>query len=60
VTDLVVENTFLLELKSVQVLNKVMEAHVINYLRFSKMPVGYLINYRSTRVDRKRYVHQRE
>jgi GxxExxY protein len=60
VADLVVENTVLLELKSVQSLTKVMEAQVINYLRLSKVPVGYLINFRNTRVEWKRFVHQRE
>ena len=60
VADLVVENTVLLELKSVQVLTGAMEAQVINYLRLSGVPVGYLINFRNTRVEWKRFVHQRE
>ena len=60
VADLVVDNTVLLELKSVQSLTKVMEAQTINYLRLSKVPVGYLINFRNTRVEWKRFVHQRE
>ena len=60
VADLVVENTFLMELKSVQALTTVMEAQIINYLRLSNVPVGYLINFRNTRVEWKRFVHQRE
>jgi GxxExxY protein len=60
VADLVVENTILLELKSVQALTSVMEAQVINYLRLSCVPVGYLVNFRNTRVEWKRFVHQRE
>ena len=60
VADLVVDNTVLLELKSVQSLTKVMEAQIINYLRLSEVPVGYLINFRNTRVEWKRFVHQRE
>lgn len=60
VADLVVENTVLLELKSVQVLTPVMEAQIINYLRLSGVPVGYLINFNGTRVEWKRFVYQRE
>jgi hypothetical protein len=54
------EGALVIELKSVQALTKVMEAQVINYLRLSKVPVGYLLNFRNTRVEWKRFVHQRE
>ncbi|MCK4541169.1 MAG: GxxExxY protein [Spirochaetales bacterium] len=37
-----------------------MEAQLINYLRLSGVPVGYLLNFRNTRVEWKRFVHQRE
>ena len=57
---MVVANTIILELKSVQSLNQTMEAQIINYLRLSKIPVGYLVNFRNTRVVWKRFVHQRE
>ena len=60
IADLVVDNTIILELKSVQVLNPVMEAQLLNYLRLSKLPVGYLLNFNSTRLQWKRFVFRRE
>ena len=60
IADLVVNNCIILELKSVQQLNKVMEAQLINYLKLSKLPVGYLINFNSTRLEWKRFVNKRE
>jgi GxxExxY protein len=60
VADLVVDNSIILELKSVKALGSTMEAQLINYLRLSGVPVGYLLNFRNTRVEWKRFVHQRE
>jgi GxxExxY protein len=60
IADLAVDNKIILELKSVQALNPAMEAQLINYLRLSKVPVGYLVNFRNTRVAWKRLVYQRE
>ena len=59
VADLVVEGTIILELKAVKVLSAVMEAQIINYLRLSRLPVGYLLNFANTRVEWKRFVNQR-
>src|SRR4030043_53924 len=42
IADIVVANTIILELKSVSALNKVMEAQIINYLKLSGLPIGYL------------------
>ena len=43
--DLIVENTFLIELKSVDKLSAAHEAQVYNYLRISRLPVGMLLNF---------------
>ncbi|MDY7027101.1 MAG: GxxExxY protein [Spirochaetota bacterium] len=56
IADLVVENSIIVELKSVNQLNSVMEAQLLNYLRLSKVPVGYLVNFRNTRLQWKRLV----
>jgi len=56
ISDLVVEDLILLELKSVKELLPVMEAQVINYLRLSGVPVGYLVNFQGRRVEWKRFV----
>jgi len=56
VADLVVEGKVILELKSVQRLTAVMEAQIINYLRLSGLPVGYLLNFNGERVAWRRFV----
>ena len=56
VADLVVEDTIIMELKSVKELTAVMEAQLINYLRLSKVPVGYLLNFQGSKVERKWFV----
>ena len=55
--DLVVEDSIILELKAVKQLNKVMEAQLLNYLKLSGLPVGYLINFAGLRVEWKRFVY---
>jgi GxxExxY protein len=59
IADIVVDNTIILELKSVRELNPVMFAQVINYLKLSKLPVGLLINFHNIRVEWKRFVNTR-
>ena len=51
VADMVVEGKVILELKSVNALNSVMEAQLLNYLRLSGVRVGYLLNFRNLRVE---------
>ncbi len=53
--DLVVENKILLELKSVKTLVPIMEAQLINYLRLSRIQVGFLVNFYSTHTEFKRF-----
>ena len=60
IADLVVDNKVILELKSVQTLNAVMEAQIVNYLRLSKCPVGYLLNFNGARVEWKRFAYKWE
>jgi GxxExxY protein len=59
IADLVVSETIILELKSVSALNKVMEAQLINYLRLSKLPVGYLLNFNGLKVEWRRFVFEK-
>ena len=58
--DIVVENTIILELKAVSDFHPSMYAQVINYLRISGLPVGYLINFSGSRVKFKRFVNLKE
>jgi GxxExxY protein len=60
IADLVVDNTIILELKSVKQLNGVMQAQIINYLRLSRVPIGYLINFYNTSVQWQRFINKRE
>ena len=59
-TDIVVDNKVILELKSVSKFNELMAAQLLNYLKLSHIPVGYLINFNCISVQFKRYVCQRE
>ena len=60
IADMVAAGKIILELKSVQTLTRVMEAQLLNYLRLSGVPVGYLINFHGMRVEWKRFVLRRE
>ena len=54
---LVVEGTIILELKSAKALSAAMDAQIINYLKLSGLPVGYLLNFYGTRVEWRRFVN---
>ena len=56
--DILVENKIILELKSVDALAPIHEAQILTYLRFSKKPLGLLINFNVTLLKKgiKRYV----
>ncbi len=56
IADMVVENKVIIELKSVPFINRNMEAQLLNYLRVSKVPVGYVINFRNAVIEFRRFV----
>ena len=56
IADIVIENTIIVELKSVIKFNEVMYAQILNYLKLSKLPVGYLLNFRNISLEWKRFV----
>ncbi len=60
IADIVVDNSIIIECKSVKELNKNMEAQILNYLKISGLPVGYLVNFRNHMLEKKRFVNQRE
>jgi GxxExxY protein len=57
VADLVADGKILLELKSVKRLTEAAEAQTINYLKLSRLEVGYLMNFHGTRLEWKRFVN---
>lgn len=54
--DVVVDGRIILELKSVTELTPLMKAQLLNYLRISKLRVGYLVNFHGTHLEWKRLV----
>ena len=60
VADMVIDNSIILELKSVKTFNPCMEAQTINYLKISGIPIGYLVNFYNTRVEWKRFICKKE
>ena len=61
ISDIVVDKLIIIEVKSVKRLTDNTAAQIINYLRLSKIQVGYLINFRNKSVEWERYVnYQRE
>ena len=59
IADLVVDNTIIIELKSVSKISEVMEAQLLNYLKLSKLPVGYVVNFHNINVEWRRLVNTR-
>jgi GxxExxY protein len=43
--DILVENSVIIELKSVEAINPVHEAQILTYMKFSKKRIGLLINF---------------
>ena len=57
IADLVVDDKIIIELKSVTKLTPVMSTQLLNYLKLSKLQVGYLMNFNSPRLEWKRFVN---
>lgn len=43
--DILVENSVIIELKSIEAINPVHEAQILTYMKFSKKRIGLLINF---------------
>ena len=56
VVDVMVEDQVILELKSIDKLQKIHEAQLLNYLKATGMKVGLLINFKYPKADIKRFV----
>ncbi len=60
IADIVIDNSIILELKSVKAFNPCMEAQLINDLKISGIPIGYLVNFHNTSAEWKRFICKRE
>ena len=58
ITDIIVENKLLIELKVVNEFHKSHKAQVINYLKATGLPVALLLNFGTPKLGIKRIVHQ--
>lgn len=56
ITDIVVENKVVLELKAINKITSVHEAQILNYLKATGIKVGLLINFTYPKAIVKRYV----
>jgi len=54
--DIVVENQVILEVKSVESLQKIHEAQLLNYLKASGYKIGLLVNFTHPKAEIKRFV----
>ena len=54
--DIVVEKKVIVELKTVEKLDKVHEAQLLNYLKATEMQVGLLVNFKHPKAEIKRMV----
>jgi len=58
VADIVVNDSIILELKSVRQLGKIHEMQLVNYLVSTGMPVGLLINFGELKVEVRRKLRE--
>ena len=54
--DILVEEDVIIELKTVERLDKIHEAQLLNYLRATGIKVGILVNFKQTKAEIKRMV----
>jgi GxxExxY protein len=54
--DLLVEDTVIVELKTVEAIDKIHEAQLLNYLKATRMQIGMLVNFKQTKAEIKRIV----
>ena len=54
--DLLVEDQVIIELKTVNKIEKIHEAQLLNYLKATGIKVGLLVNFKSTKAEIKRLV----
>ena len=58
VADLLVENTVVVELKSVTFLDRAHRSQCVNYLRATGLPICLLLNFGQRRLEVRRIVHR--
>lgn len=54
--DIVVENKVILEIKSIDSLQKIHEAQLLNYLKATGYEIGLLVNFKHPKAEIKRFI----
>jgi len=57
IADILVEERVIIELKTVESLEKIHEAQLLNYLRATGIRLGLLVNFKHPKAEIKRLVH---
>jgi GxxExxY protein len=57
IADILVEGSVIVELKTVESLEKIHEAQLLNYLRATGIHLGLLVNFKHPKAEVKRLVH---
>jgi len=56
IADILVEDKVIVELKTVETLEKIHEAQILNYLKATRIRVGILVNFKHPKAEIKRMV----
>ena len=60
VADMIVENSVILELKTVEALTRIHDAQLLNYLKATNIPVGILVNFKEEKATIRRMTLNRD
>ena len=60
VGDMIVENSVILELKTVEALTRIHDAQLLNYLKATNIPVGILVNFKEEKATIRRMTLNRD
>ncbi len=55
-SDLIICDKIIIDVKAAKAFNETMMSQIINYMHITKMPVGYLINFKNKSVEYKRFI----
>ena len=50
-------NNIIVEIKAINRITKIEEAQILNYLKATKLPLGLIINFGTTRLEWRRYIN---
>jgi GxxExxY protein len=57
VCDFIVEDVVVVELKAISKLGDIEKAHILNYLKATKLPIGLLLNFGAKSLEYKRFAN---